>query len=232
MQAMNFAHINPHGGSKNDGFEELVCQIARALRPIDFGWFERIEGAGGDGGVEALWHLSNGSKHGFQAKYHLATKDIDWSKIDESVKTALNQHPELTKYVVAIPCDLTGRSGVKERGKPGWEKWKERVEKWTKLAAKLGMTVDFEPWSASEILTHVLRLPNHRGVLAYFFEGINFDNEKSKRLFSKAERDLDHRFQPDDHVGTSNEGLFHGLARSEIFLQEVRKLMQIGRAHV
>lgn len=225
MQTIDFAQINPHGGSKNNGFEELVCQIARARPPTDHDCFERIEGAGGDGGVEALWHLSDGSKHGFQAKFHLATKDIDWPKIDESVKTAFKQHPELTKYVVAIPCDLTGRSGAKERGNPGWEKWRDRVKKWTEWATDLGMTVEFEPWSASEILTYVLQLPNHRGVLAYFFEEIAFNKKKSKRLFSKAERDLDHRFQPGDHVGTSNERLFHGLARSPIFLQKVGELI-------
>ena len=75
-----------------------------------------------------------GPKHGYQAKYFLATKEIDWSQIDKSVKTALEQNPELTNYTIAIACDLTDRSGKLGKGKTGWEHWEDHKSKWQQWA--------------------------------------------------------------------------------------------------
>lgn len=90
---------------KDDGqrlsFEELVCQLARRDRPEHAKEFRRIEGSGGDGGIESYWVLQDGSKVGYQAKYYLRSRDVDWSKIDESVKQAL-------KSVVVSPSRTVG----------------------------------------------------------------------------------------------------------------------------
>ena len=114
-----FTEIREFDGSRNTGFEELICQIARRSPPQDAQEFRRIEGAGGDGGVEAYWIVHEGKKVGYQAKYFLATKDINWSQIDKSVATALDKHPELREYVVASACDLTDRAGKKPWSKDG-----------------------------------------------------------------------------------------------------------------
>ena len=93
-------------------FEELVCQLARRQSP-DSKSFRRIEGAGGDGGVECMHRASGRGIVGYQAKYHTSPGDIDWQAIDRSVTTALSTYPELVTYVVAIACDFTGRRRVK-----------------------------------------------------------------------------------------------------------------------
>ena len=89
-------------------FEELVCQLARSRAP-DPKSFRRIEGAGGDGGVECIHRIASGDIAGYQAKYYTSAGEIDWQAIDKSVNTALTTYPELVTYVIAIACDFTGR---------------------------------------------------------------------------------------------------------------------------
>ena len=81
---INFENIRPYDGHKWKGFEELVCQLARRERP----GLRRVEGAGGDAGVEAYWLGADGSKIGFQAKYFTKAANIDWRQVDRSVSRA------------------------------------------------------------------------------------------------------------------------------------------------
>src|SRR4051812_28527821 len=110
METMDFSKIRGLSDGQRYSFEELVCQLARRESVITGSSFRRVEGSGGDGGVEGYWLLPSGSKYGYQAKYFTRAKDIDWAQIDDSVYEALRNHPSLTRYVIAIPCDLTNRS--------------------------------------------------------------------------------------------------------------------------
>ena len=51
---INFKSIREYDGSQQNGFEELVCQLARLNPPKDAKTFIRKEGAGGDAGVECF----------------------------------------------------------------------------------------------------------------------------------------------------------------------------------
>src|SRR5438552_2999239 len=106
---------------KRSSFELLVSRLARLESAT--GEFRPLYGAGGDGGVEALWILPNGNTIGYQAKYFPG--DVDWNQIDDSVRTAITQHPELQQYVIALPRDFTGRraarGGTSTEGM--WGKW-------------------------------------------------------------------------------------------------------------
>src|SRR3712207_4217574 len=100
---VDFSQIRSYKTGARDAFEELVCQLARLDKPDAFREFRRVEGAGGDGGLEAYWLLPDGAKIGYQAKYFLHSRDIDWAQIDESVEQAIATHPTLKRYVVALP---------------------------------------------------------------------------------------------------------------------------------
>jgi hypothetical protein len=52
LPEIRFSAIRAHTGSQTKGFEELVSQIFR-LDTQTQGIYHRVEGAGGDGGVEA-----------------------------------------------------------------------------------------------------------------------------------------------------------------------------------
>ena len=57
---INFSQIRTHDGSKNSGFEELICQIAHLQKPDNGKRFVKKDGAGGDAGVECYWILDDG----------------------------------------------------------------------------------------------------------------------------------------------------------------------------
>jgi hypothetical protein len=211
---IDFGQIRPYGGDQRTGFEELVCQLARREHRAEIGVFRRIEGAGGDGGVEAYFERPSGSKIGYQAKYFLATKDIDWGQIDASVKTAIRPHPTLERYVVAIPCDLTGRSGKQERGKTGWEHWETHKAKWADWCADAGIEVEFVPWTKSDLVDRLASTVEHRGLGLFWFNCEIFDQQWFASKFTFAKADLGDRFQPDDHVITTLSKVFDGLVRT------------------
>ena len=65
--SMDYRRIRGMDSGQRLAFEELVCQLARREPPAADAEFRRIEGAGGDGGIEAYWLLSDGSEGGYQA---------------------------------------------------------------------------------------------------------------------------------------------------------------------
>lgn len=58
---------------------------------------------GSDGGVEAIWLLSNGNKIGYQAKFFLSIGTSQWAQMDESVKQWTSQ---LSLFQYLIRYDL------------------------------------------------------------------------------------------------------------------------------
>jgi len=60
---------------------------------------------------------------GIKPSIFTRTRDIDWAQIDHSVYEALKNHPSLKRYVIAIPCDLTDRTGATGKGRTGWQHW-------------------------------------------------------------------------------------------------------------
>ena len=107
MAELDFTRIRSFDGSKDGGFEELVCQLAHLNKPEKGKLFVRKDGAGGDAGVECYWILEDGSEYAWQAKYFTERlENSEWSQIDNSVQTALNKHPNLTKYYISVPRDF------------------------------------------------------------------------------------------------------------------------------
>lgn len=57
LAEIDFAKIIARGGSQSAAFEELCCLLFGSLSLT-----ERINGAGGDGGLEAFWFNMQGQK--------------------------------------------------------------------------------------------------------------------------------------------------------------------------
>lgn len=102
--AVNWHDITPLNGTQNDGFEELVCQLARKEEISDKKKF--IRKGKPDAGVECYWILADETEWAWQAKFFTsAMGESQWKQIDDSVVTAINHHPQLKKYFIAIPID-------------------------------------------------------------------------------------------------------------------------------
>ncbi|KAI3494620.1 hypothetical protein L1887_40657 [Cichorium endivia] len=218
---MDYRRIRGMDSGQRLAFEELVCQLARREAPAADAEFRRIEGAGGDGGIEAYWLLSDGSEIGYQAKYYLKAGDIDWANIDDSVKRALQSHPSLTKYVVALACDLTDRSGKQASGKRGWEHWEAHKATWTSYLP-LGHKVEFIPWTASD-LTNRLSLSNAEGLKRYWFGDVEFSPKWLSEKVEWAVKSLDERYHPEDHVEVGIEKLFQIILRDQSIISQLQE---------
>lgn len=217
---MDYKRIRSTGLGQRLAFEELICQLARREQPSVDAEFRRIEGAGGDGGIEAYWLLSDGGEIGYQAKYYTKSADINWSNIDDSVRRALETHPGLSKYIVALPCDLTDKTGKQNGGNTGWENWQARKKKWASLVAP-HKNVDFIAWTASEI-TDRLAHPNAEGLRRYWFGDVEFSPKWFSDHIELAVKSLDERYHPEDHVEVSIERVFKVLLRDESIIGEIQ----------
>lgn len=220
---VDFSQIRSYKTGARDAFEELVCQLARLDKPEAFQEFRRIEGAGGDGGLEAYWLLSDGAKIGYQAKYFLHSRDIDWAQIDESVEQAIATHPTLKGYVVALPCDLTDRRGALGRGRTGWESWAAAKVKWEGWAKAKGITISFEVWPASEIVDRLVR-PNAVGLRSFWFNTTELTQEWFYNKLQQTKRMLGERYHPEDHVDVSAQTIGQGVVRHERLKSELLDL--------
>ena len=102
--SINWHNIRPLENSKNDAFEELVCQLARKENIPNKKTF--IRKGKPDAGMECFWVLKNNNEFAWQAKFFTGSiADTQWKEIDASVKTVIDKHPKLIKYYIAIPND-------------------------------------------------------------------------------------------------------------------------------
>ena len=207
---IDFHRIRPHNNSRHGGFEELSVQLFRT-DVVDFVEFTRVDGAGGDGGVEAIVTLKDGKKIGLQAKYFDRLESKQWQQIDKSVKSALKNHPTLTEYRVVVPIDRS----------PGKiKKWDAEVKRWQAWAKQEGIRhkIRFVWWGASE-LKDLLTTSAHNTRLLYWFGCKQFSEEWLDRQNQIAVADLDCRYTPKYHVRTEAEALLDAFTLSEDFVR-------------
>lgn len=204
MVNLDFANIRAYDGSKDKGFEELVCQLAHLTPQDNAQYFVRKEGDGGDAGVECYWKLTDSTEHGWQAKYFLGViTDNQWSQISKSVETALEKHPKMTKYYICLPRDWTD-SRKEINGKivnSSWDKWIKHVKLWEKLASEKGMKVEFEYWCKHE-MSQMLQVdkPEFAGRVLYWFNEPIINTEILMKIAEKSKKSLGERFTPEFHV--------------------------------
>lgn len=216
MNSIDFSRIRSFDGSQQNGFEELICQLAHLNKPATATYFVRKEGAGGDAGVECYWKLSDGSEHAWQAKYFLQSMDAgQWQQISNSVETALDKHPNITKYCVCLPRDWTdsrkgNRSG--EQVHSAWNKWEEHVEKWESLAKERGMKVEFTYWCKHEI-SMMLQMDNpyFSGRALYWFNEPVIHNKFLQDIAVKSREALGERYTEENHLDLPIEQELDGL---------------------
>ncbi|MFD7645663.1 hypothetical protein ACFV4P_34025 [Kitasatospora sp. NPDC059795] len=198
MADMDFSAIRALRGDQRHGFEEFCCQLALRERPADGGRFVRVEGAGGDGGVEAYWELPDGTKIGFQAKFFAK---LDIRQVEESVHTALKVHPTLTRMVVCAPITLTGTTGRKKRdgltpAESQQSQWDDAVKKWQQLAADQGRTVEFDFWGESELLSRLLACDPTGGLRHFWFNDTHLGQDWFTRHLQQTVADAGPRYHP------------------------------------
>lgn len=183
---INFANIRPYDGSRHSGFEELCSQLAYLEAPPEYEFYRK--GRGADAGVECYQRKPDGSEVGWQAKYVFEWDGLG-SQLDDSIRTALDKHPDLKEYVVCIPFDLP--DSRKGKGKSARDKWENWRKKWLKKAEDEGRELSIVLWGKSEL---VRRLANDNAVyggrVLYWFDTDAFNQEWFIEQFEKTKAAL------------------------------------------
>ncbi len=199
---IDFTRIRPLGPSgQRAGFEQFICEQVAQEPPAADAKFLSLHGDGGDGGVECFWTLPNGDEHGHQAKFWTDHNDVSKSQLDNSVETALEQHPNLKKYTIAIPADPTGPTGG--RGKSLFEKVYDEggwLEGWQKMATDRGMNVSTEIQWATNLVDRLNRLDTTGVQRRYWFDADILADQWWDDRYQEAEKAARPRYVPDLNI--------------------------------
>lgn len=171
MNTIDFTHIRGGSKGRNQSFEALSVQLFHRTCGAPAGsTFVSLRGDGGDGGIEAYFRTPSGAVIGMQAKYFFRLGSTELGQIDDSLRTALSNHPTLSEYLVYIPFDLTGRVAKGKRGRSQaerFETWKRKVEtEATERDSELTITL----CTAEVIRGQLLGLDPHGGMRRYWFD--------------------------------------------------------------
>lgn len=218
---MNWNNIRALQGSQQEGFEELVCQLAR--KEIFENQKKFIRKGKPDAGIECYWILNNDKEVAWQAKYFLTSLEASqWKQIDKSVESALEKHPNLIKYYIAIPNDppdarIEGKNSMLDR-------WNNRVEKWEEIACLKGMSVEFLPWWSSDLIEKLQR-PENVGLNYYWFNKSEFTDEWLNTNNELAIKALGKRYTPEIHVELDIVKIFDSISRDEHFKKRITSII-------
>lgn len=188
---IRFSDIRPLNGKQSEGFEELCFQLLPWLVGEPLASAYRFDGRGGDGGVEAVAKTTSGMDVGLQCKYFTGLSDAQWRQIDKSVRTVIEKHPELVRYLVCVPLNRT---------KGDIRKWNAYLSEWRKLAPH--MTVEWV--GLSELLGHLLT-SDASHLRTYWFSCPEFSIDWVAAQTHTAIRQLHDRYTPRLHRLTSAE---------------------------
>ncbi len=219
IRQIDFGRIIPRNGSQANAFEEFSCQIAKRHSGIPQGSeFIRLRGAGGDGGVECFWRLSNGEEWGLQAKYMF---DLAKAKaaLDESVATAIKLHPRLTRYTICLPFDLTGPTGRKAKNgqqkKSQLDRFEEYRMGWESAAQAVGLSMKVFLATPAILLDELLSFDPDGGRLRYWFDETFLTDIWFKHHLAEAKASAYPRYTPELRIQTPIAEAFEAFGLTE-----------------
>lgn len=221
MSSINWQNLRSWNGSQHSAFEELCCQLASYEKPPSPGSIFIRKGVP-DAGVECFWRSPNSEEEwAWQAKFFFSIEESQWKQLDESVKTALGKHPNLTSYTICLPLDRQDPRIKKQK----WfmDKWNERVHEWENWAQARGRTVSFLYWGEHEILERLTR-EEHRGRYLFWFRSELFSQNWFESRLDEAIGNAGERYTPELNVELPVAQLFDGLGRTTEFFNQFKIL--------
>lgn len=220
---IDFKKIVPRCGGLREAFEELCCQLARRTVPANQS-FVRLEGAGGDGGVECYFDRSDGSRVGWQAKYVFDVESL-LRQASVSLETALSVHSNMTKYVLCFPFDLTGPT--RRRGKSGVQKLEEWKNK--HIAAVKNRELHIELWGASKLREFVIVHDESGGIRHFFFDQSVLTPDWINEHLESIKATAGPRYTPELNVKTVLWECFAAFGRTNEWFGDLQERLNLCR---
>lgn len=221
---LNFQQIRGYSQGQREAFEELCCQIFRRSPEVpDGAIYRRFRGAGGDGGVEAIWRYSNGSVWGLQSKFFRSLGNGEKEQMRRSVQQAIESYPDLFRYTFALPIQLTGR-GAGGRGKKNQtEKLESWAEEWRVAAAARGASLKIDWWDATELGDRLQEMDPFGGRVRYWFDATILSQDWFAKHLSAATSQAGARYSPELSVGVPAFDALEAFGRTDRWLKSVKE---------
>lgn len=206
---MNWQHFQTYNEAVTRAFEAMCNQLFEL-------WVNRkyketkqsfvvVNGAGGDGGVESYATLKNGKEIGVQAKWFPdSITASQFNQIKDSILTAIEVHPQLEKYIVCVPRDLSNT----KKGKDGKIVKDTEYSRWEKVVTDIkNKYPEFKVilWGDYDLQCQ-LQYAEAAGIRRYWFEKEEITKDALQYSFDKQKTGwLDQRYIPVLH----NQGFIH-----------------------
>lgn len=209
---IDFSKIRAEGGDRRDGFEEFSAQIFHRHTVPAGSRYERYRGAGGDGGVEAIWRLPTGKIIGLQSKFFLPLKPAHLGQLEKSLDTALDNFSALETYVVTLPFDPTPSIAAR-RGDGEIDKLASWRQALIGRAAKRGANIEVEWWYASDLKSRLLGMDNSEGRILYWFGSAIVNQVSLKNAAEVAEGVAGARYSPSLRMQTDADDVLRAFGQ-------------------
>src|SRR5215217_2240946 len=197
---IDWSKLLPERSTKNRSFEELCYQLAKGLYSGETP-FVPVDDSGGGDGVEFYATFPDGAQWGWQAKFFYPDGRLSNSRktqIKKSLRKACEVHPNLTKFFLCAPSDLT----------PGEQKWFEKTLVKSRLNGEpvvpKGRELELEFWGHSE-LSAWLSEEHFAGKKLYFFEELELSMNWFRDQFEKQARGVREKYDRSLHTQTGAE---------------------------
>ncbi len=197
------SNLKTYGLGPQKAFESLCNQIFEEWAKAEYGdkisFFMTVRGDGGDGGVESYAELTDGTFVGLQAKWFDRLKDQQIKQIRKSIHSALKVRPQMRRYIVSLPMNLTSDK-ITKGGKVTQNTEESR---WSTLQEEILTKYDglpLELWNEHQLITHLQR-DKLQGAKRFWLGTEAFTFDLLKNQFDNAKVSwLKERYLPDLHV--------------------------------
>ena len=219
IDSIRWNKLAPYVSDKRRSFEELCYQLVR-LEVAEKGLLTRIEGSGGDGGVEFYLTLPNGDEWGWQAKFFYPDQRIDdgrKTQIKRSLQTACRTRPKLVRWTLVTPGNLTQEEMEWFRGTLA-----SSINNGHRVVPE-GRTVELVSHGESELLA-ALASPPAAGIRAYFFGEVELSLQWFRQKHEPTLAMVKRKFIPTLHAVTGIDADIEHLLAEERLTRRVEAL--------
>lgn len=183
---MNWKDFQTYNMAPEKAFEVLCNQLfenwGKEEYKLNIDSMRVVNGAGGDGGVESYIVLKDGSIIGLQAKWFpTSMTSSQITQIRNSIKTAKELRPKISRYIVCVPRDLSSKTAPSKTAED---------ERWDRMISAIGgdyLDLTVELWNETRLLVE-LQKPASAGIFRFWFEKSELSDEKVHYAFEKAKK--------------------------------------------
>ena len=227
---MNLTRLKTYGDSVNRAFEALCNQLfvrwVHIQYPQQITYHTTVNGAGGDGGVEAYAVLKNGNVVGVQAKWFSTSLDTSQIKqIKNSIETARSVRPQIKHYIVCLPRDFQSKKIGRGQTVIGNSE-EDRINDLINQMATAYPDLTLEFWN-EERIRQELQQAGNEGIMRFWFDREELAQKTLENRFLLAKSGwLSQRYIPDIHQLGKIHRLFRRLNYSVSFRQQLIQQIQ------